>query len=31
LDWMARVRKEALDAGVQLSVCILEYGVWEKN
>lgn len=26
LDWMAHVKKEALDTGVQLSVCILEYG-----
>lgn len=26
LEWMAHVRKEALNAGIQLSVCILEYG-----
>ncbi|KAE8325984.1 alpha/beta-hydrolase [Aspergillus sergii] len=25
LDWMAHVKKQALDAGIQLSVCILEY------
>jgi hypothetical protein len=27
LDWMAHVRREALNAGVQLSVCVLEYGL----
>lgn len=26
LDWMAYVRKEAVNAGIELSVCILEYG-----
>jgi hypothetical protein len=26
LQWLAHIRKEAANAGVQLSVCILEYG-----
>ncbi|KAJ5675493.1 hypothetical protein N7462_008390 [Penicillium macrosclerotiorum] len=28
LDWMAHVRNEAINAGVELSVCILAYGRW---
>lgn len=26
LDWMAYIRMEAANAGIELSVCILEYG-----
>lgn len=26
LDWMAYIRTEAASAGLELSVCILEYG-----
>lgn len=26
LDWMAHVRNEAINAGVELSVCIIAYG-----
>lgn len=26
LDWMAYLRTEAVNAGVDMSVCILEYG-----
>ncbi|KAJ5383227.1 catalytic protein [Penicillium concentricum] len=28
LDWMGHVRNEAADYGIELSVCILEYGSW---
>jgi hypothetical protein len=32
LDWMAHIRKEASNTGIELSVCILEYGSYsEKN
>ncbi|KAL5363161.1 alpha/beta-hydrolase [Aspergillus floccosus] len=31
LDWMAHVRNEALRAGVELSVCILEYDLIPDN
>lgn len=27
LEWMAHVRLEAANAGIQLGVCILEYGL----
>lgn len=26
LDWMAHVKKEASSSGIELSVCVLEYG-----
>jgi hypothetical protein len=26
LDWLEHIRTEASDAGIQLSVCVLEYG-----
>lgn len=29
LDWMAHIRTEAVNAGIELSVCILEYGSWD--
>lgn len=29
LDWMEHLRNEALSAGVDLSVCVLEYGSWD--
>ncbi|OQE37300.1 hypothetical protein PENCOP_c010G01413 [Penicillium coprophilum] len=31
LDWMAHVRNEAANFGIQLSVCILEYGLVPAN
>ncbi|CEL11012.1 hypothetical protein ASPCAL14119 [Aspergillus calidoustus] len=31
LQWLAHIRKEAANAGVQLSVCILEYGLVPTN
>jgi hypothetical protein len=31
LDWLAHIKKEATNAGVNLSVCILEYGSYSPE